>query len=103
MRPLETKFNRHGHAYEQIRRQGSVALFAVKSEFGGTLGYEVVKVKVAPAVFIKLTKTHVPERETYPSDEEFGTRGWYYPVEKKDLAEKKFTVVLMQTLAPVEA
>jgi hypothetical protein len=91
---LEKEFSKNGFKYVQVKRHAALALYAVKSEFGGTVGYEVVLIKIAQATFMKITGSWVPEREIYPGNEEFGQRGWYWPVEVKERAFAKYEELL---------
>lgn len=89
-RLLEKEIKKHGFTYVQLERTPTVALYAVKSEFGGTLGYEIIRIRIAPATFMKINNTWIPEREAYPGSEEFGQRGWYYPAEYKAEAYSRY-------------
>lgn len=96
-RLLEKEIRRHGFIYTQIKRTASCALYAVQTKSGGLLGYEVIKIKIAPAVFMKITEKWVPEREVYPSDEEFGERGWYFiNPQEKEKAESRYLKLCME-------
>ncbi len=90
-RLLEKEIRKHGHVYVQLQRTSSCALYAVQTQSGIALGYEVIRVKIAKATFMKITWAWVPERETYPTDEEFGERGWYFmhPIQKNK-AESRY-------------
>jgi hypothetical protein len=56
-----------------------VALYAVVDDKGREVGYEVIKIRVAPAC--ELHGVQLPDREVYPSNETFGTDGFYYSSE----------------------
>ena len=92
MRTLATEFEFRGRAFLQIRRDGNVALYEhtarIPPAFGipadinppkrhGPPGYDVVQICVSPAQSIR--GRDYPEREVYPSDEDFGTHAWYFP------------------------
>lgn len=83
-RPLSTVVEKHGRKYTQLKRDGNVAMFVIS---GG--GFEVIHIRIREEQKLPGGKI-APRRETYPSDEEFGTHGWYYPKEYADMAEQKF-------------
>lgn len=72
-RLLETKFKHGGFDYRQLQREGNVALFE-QAKGGAVVSYEVVIVRVKPASSIQ--GRIIPEREAYPSNEEWGTFAW---------------------------
>lgn len=77
-RLIGATFIKNGFTYEQVVRDGNVAIFKQRLRPGeGCLAYEVLIIEVKPAVTIK--GKFVPERESVPSDESFGTLGWTYP------------------------
>ena len=84
-RPLVTEFSRIGVIHRQIRREKNVTMFSV----GAKGGVEIAVIKVAKPQ--KLPNGEMaPFRETYPSDSEFGSRGWYYSADQREVAERKF-------------
>lgn len=92
---LEKEVRRHGHVYIQLKRTSSCALYEVQTQSGGTLGYEVIQIRIAQAVFMKITWKWVSERETYPGDEEFGERGWYFMRVDQGKAESRYLKLCM--------
>ena len=87
--PLELKKN--GVILKQLRRTEKTALYSVSSQNEQTkewmvTGYEVFKIKVAKEceAFNKI----LPEHESVPSNESFGSSAWTY--DKIETAEKKF-------------
>lgn len=77
-RPLGLTYVKNGFTYEQVARDGNVAIFKQRLRPGvGCLAYETILIQVKPEVVImgKLT----PEREVAPANEEWGTFGWTYP------------------------
>jgi len=87
-RPLAESFSKHGHTYRQRIRKGFVAIFEVLM---GTrlLGFEVVQIRIAPEAKLPGGKT-APVREVYPSDEEFGRKGWYFMKNQETDAVNRF-------------
>lgn len=81
---LATVQHKHGRTLTQFKRVGNVAMFLLS---GG--GFEIVRIRVKEAQKVPGGKI-IPRREAYPSDEEFGTFGWYYSQKEADLAEQKF-------------
>ena len=71
---LEFPFKRDGFTHELIKREGLVCL--VKRSKPAHWHYEVIKLRIRSAeeAFGKF----YPERETYPSDEEWGTNGFTF-------------------------
>lgn len=84
MKTLETEFTFRGETFRQLRRKGDVALY----QRGGA-GYEVIRIKVLPAVTWPSGRV-TEERESYPGDNEFGLRGWYFMRDDLDRAEKRY-------------
>lgn len=75
-RPLPTEFTRRGLHYRQVERTPKAAIYRVIS---GTqvIGHEVVRIRCARES--KLPNGAIaPFRELYPSDEDFGSSGWYF-------------------------
>lgn len=90
-RLLGTTFNKNGYTYEQVLRDGNIAIFKQRLRPGvGELAYETIIIQIKPAVTIK--GKFVPEREAAPSDEAFGTLGWSYPTLER--AKAKFHELL---------
>lgn len=87
--PLPASFQRHGFTYVQLERSGAIALFAIRTPSGGCVGWEVVRIRVAKQARVPGGKI-IPEREVYPSDEDFGTHGWCYAYERKSHALAHF-------------
>jgi hypothetical protein len=86
MQILQFPFTRGGFHHELLKREGLVCL--VKRSKPAHWHFEIVKVKIAPAqtVFDKL----YPEREVYPSDEDWGQIAFTLPSNQPDLANEAF-------------
>lgn len=87
-RPLVTKFNRDGMTHTQVKRIGNVVMFSV-----GICGHEVAVIRTAKPQKLP-TGDFAPWRESYPSNEEFGRRGWYYLNNDTASAEAKFAALV---------
>ena len=74
IKQINAEFKDNGFTYKQIKRDGLVTLYAVVSKSGKVLGYESAILTVKPAEQIR--GVMYPARESYPSNEEFGLRGW---------------------------
>lgn len=88
MRPLLTEIPYKGHVLRQLKRTGKVAMYE-RSKGGRVYGFEVIKIKIAPAHTWPNGNT-TPEHEAYPCDNEFGSKGWYFMVKDRSGAEAKF-------------
>lgn len=74
MRPLSTEFTYDGFDYRLVKRQGDVAIFS-QSSGKLVISYEVVIIRVKPAKTFPGGRV-VPEREAYPTNEEWGKYAW---------------------------
>lgn len=88
MTPLATTFTFRGSTFRQLKRSGKVALYS-RGVDDAIDGFEVIRIKDLPEATWpngKVTEAH----EGYPSDNDFGTRGWYYMVGDVDRAEARY-------------
>ena len=76
MQILEKEIKTNGRTYILLKRNNYKAMY--KSKDGV---YEIFKIKIAPPAI--LFGKEYPERETYPSSEEFGHRAWCTMDEKR--------------------
>lgn len=97
-RPLPPDFRANGQIYRQIKRIGMVTLYSVSNKAGKVYGYEmaIVRIRVSEILMGKV----IPEREVYPSNEEFGKYGWYYPKCRLQDAEANFNNLLNSIPSP---
>jgi len=74
--PLDNEFRADGFELKLVKREGDFAIYS-KGRGDKIYGYEVIKVKKNKGgeMFGKM----IPPREGYPSNEAFGTWGWYFP------------------------
>lgn len=99
-RPLGTSFGKNGYHYEQVVREGNVAIFRQRLRPGeGELAFEVIVIKVVPesTMFGKV----IPAREVGPSNEDFGKLGWTYP--ELSRAKAKMAEVLAKGVSQSES
>ena len=75
MQALPTQFADRLFSYDQLRRQGMVALYSQRHLASGILRYEVVRLRIAPA-YVFPNGSAVPEREVYPGSSAWGRDGW---------------------------
>ncbi len=83
-RPIALTFNRHGFTYTQLQRQNKAAIYRVERA-----GFEVVRIREAKESKLPGGKI-APYREVYPSDEEFGSHGWYFLPNQEEAAYAKY-------------
>lgn len=74
MLPIKTMFFKYGHSFQQIAREGDVALYERTFE-GRNICYELIIIKnreenVLPSGKVK------PAHEVYPASDCFGISGW---------------------------
>jgi hypothetical protein len=77
--------------HKQIKRVGNVAMFEVRGA-----GVEIALIRIAKPAEMP-GGAMVPWREIYPSTEEFGSKGWYFPDSDRDEAERRFTLLSATT------
>jgi hypothetical protein len=85
MTPLQFPFIRDGFTHELLERHGLICL--VKRSKPTHWHYEVVRLKIRPAEE-RFGKWY-PERESYPSNEEWGTYGFTYLSTELERARKR--------------
>ena len=78
MKPLPIQFKKNGWQFEQMNREGNLAIFRKwKKPQGITIeSFEVVKISQNPAYSI--AGKEIPAAEGYPCSEQWGTRGWSF-------------------------
>ena len=92
MRKLPKNFDRYGMYYKLLKKAKDIAFYQLSTEENKRLiyGYDVVRITIKPATTIK--GTDVPERESFPCDEEFGRRGWCF--NQKENANRFFNTLV---------
>jgi hypothetical protein len=74
---LETQFTSRGKTYRQLFRKNDVAVYDTGTEL------ELIFIRVKPATEFPDGRS-LPERECYPSDAEWGNRGWSFSKKRQD-------------------
>ena len=77
MIPLATTFSFDGFDFRQVERVGGLALFGKSKPTHTRASFEVVIVQKHPAKTF-LSGKHYDARESMPSSESWGTKGWTY-------------------------
>lgn len=77
MNRLPTVFKKNDFDHLLIKRDGDFAIFWRKAPHHQDAHYEVIVVQQKPARTFP-NGDSVPERECYPSSEQWGTAGWTY-------------------------
>src|SRR6266436_3324001 len=75
--PLVTSFTDTTFRYDQIERQGNIALFTQTHKESGIVRFEVICIETKPAYTFPDGR-HYPEREVYPSSTQWGKKGWTF-------------------------
>jgi hypothetical protein len=106
MKTLKTEIKHEGRTLRQIKRDAMVALYEVRGAGNALYGYEVIKIKIAPAEVI-MDKMY-PEREVYPSSrknsDDWGSIAWSYGCNDKNRALARYNgLVKASTLGAVKA
>jgi hypothetical protein len=74
MLPLPTAFEDRLFRYEQVSREGDLAIFTQTHKASGRVRYEVVLIRVQPA-HTWPTGVTTPEKEAYPGSTSWGRLG----------------------------
>ena len=75
MQLLPTTYNKNGFTFNQVNREGDVAIYEqIMPETGKRIAYEVFEVLKKPPVTIN--GIDIPERETCPGNEQWGNHGF---------------------------
>lgn len=78
MIPLSKKYNKNGYAFEEVIRQGDVAIYRQMSlDSGRTLAFEVFEVQKHKDR--EIGGNHLPAKEGTPSNEQWGIFGFTLP------------------------
>ena len=91
-RPIAIDFRHNGLSYHQVKRDGLITMYRVSNRAGTILGFEVAVLRIRPAG--RIGDSVVPERETYPGDEDFGSSAWYYAFDHRTEAEQRFNAAV---------
>lgn len=74
MRKLDSSVRKNGYTYNLIERNDFKAIYSQHLVCGKVIGHEVFKIQIGKEseLFGKL----IPEREKFPSDNDFGVTAW---------------------------
>lgn len=95
MTPLPAQWTRRGYVSRVIKRTGDVVLV----QLGKADCYEVAIVQRHNGYDLP-NGARVEPKEYMPSDEEFGTKGWYYPDRDRALAKYRDLVAAQDAPKP---
>jgi hypothetical protein len=90
METLKTELHVQDRTLKQIKHQGSVALYELHGPQGILYGLEVIVIRIRRAE--ELFGRSYPQREVYPSNEEWGTYGWSYQATDLAGAHEQWTL-----------
>jgi len=79
MKKLAEKINRNGYIYSQLKRGERAAIYEqIFEDLGESscIGYEVFKIRIGKSKVV--FGVELPEKEKFPSDEDFGKWAWTY-------------------------
>jgi hypothetical protein len=96
MERLPLSFRDRGFFYEQIERQGDVALYS-QTNHAGIRRYEVVRIRIQRE-HTWPNGTTTPEKEAYPGSNAWGTLGWMFL--ERPLAEAKLRALQGESAEP---
>ena len=99
MEPLPLSFRDRGFFYEQLDRQGDVALYT-QTNHAGIVRYEVVRIRIQRE-HTWPNGTTTPEKEAYPGSNSWGTLGWTFI--ERPLAEDKLRALLGTPVEEIDA
>jgi hypothetical protein len=92
-RPIQTEFPHQCRVLRQLKRSGNIALYQLLGGGGKMpLGYEVVRIRIAPPVEIE--GRAYPWREYYPKStkhsDDWGRHGFSYGRDQRERAEERY-------------
>lgn len=79
MKELAEVINRNGYIYKQLKRTDKAAMYSqsdVEDLEADFRAFEVFKIKIGKAKIV--FGVELPEKEKFPSDEDFGKWAWTY-------------------------
>src|SRR5215510_11052265 len=77
MQPIDLHFTDRLFQYDQIAREGMVAIYSQTHTASGTIRYETVRLHIQ-AEHTWPNGTTTPEKEAYPAATAWGRRGWTF-------------------------
>ena len=95
MKPLGTTYRKNTFHYEQITRDGDIAIFKQRLREGvGCLAYEVIVIRKDPER--EIAGVVIPAHERAPGNEEWGRFGWTFPTLERARAKMKELVAAVE-------
>lgn len=94
MEPIPRTFTESGFRYDQIQREGMLAIYTQTRIHSGVVRYEVVRLGIQRA-HTWPNGTETPEKEAYPPASAWGQRGWTF----YSLADAQTHLAQLQTEA----
>src|SRR4029434_2009026 len=95
MEPVVSTFTDRTFRYEQIAREGMVAIYTQTHKESGVVRYETVRLHIQ-AAHILPNGTTTPEKEAYPASTAWGRRGWTF-LRLQDAEAQMQTLLAQQT------
>lgn len=86
-KPLPSEFSKRGFNHKLVKRVGDIAIYS-KGRGESVFWFEVIEVQKFPEREIAGVK--IEAKEGFCSSEQFGVKGWAYPHDDREGAEKKF-------------
>lgn len=86
MKPLETSFTENQFHFQQVFREKNTAIYE-RWKPGSFHHFELIRIKIRPEELIY--NVTYPERECYPSSEEWGKNAWTITDLEKALTRAK--------------
>ena len=77
MKQLPIQFTKQGFNHEQVRREGDVAIYR-RAPASGAYQHHFEVVRIESHNGYTIAGVHCPPSETYPTPEQWGSRGWTY-------------------------
>lgn len=96
MEHVATRFSDRAFEYDQLSRQGMLALYCQTHKASGVCYFEVVRLRVRPSHTWPNGMT-TPEHEAYPSPESWGRDGWTFS--RLDTAQAKLAALVLRGTA----
>ena len=105
MKPMPLTFVKNTFAYEQVLRNGQIAIYKQRlnatadKPVRGCLAYEVIRIQQIPdgEMFGRPIEAH----ETGPSNSSWGTDGWTYPTLER--AKAKYHALIAAAELPAKS
>jgi hypothetical protein len=94
LKELDTELTEQNRILRQVMRLGTIALYAVCQPGGVLIGYEVIRIRRLPAQTV--FGREYPEREAYPSNEQWGQLAWSWRAIDREKAFIQFDNLVIE-------